>query len=260
MLPSSTIRRHLQFRNSAVRSLPRNSALRHPSGRLSTSSTTCRNRKKNKMKSASKVTASAVTLCVFSFLVMTAPSAHAGEYCSNDSGGAGAGCDYSSMEQCLTTTSGIGGLCARDPFYKNPDNALAYQPKRGRSRSELRSKGTGWELVSRTDIQEGKIIIAQPLSLFPVTRAIHQTLGISVSSITTRSEKIINASLLTSLTDVNEKQRTLLSPRRRAGCRGSARRNVKTSMKIRARKESSARRRHEVRCSSHRPAAKPFPV
>jgi hypothetical protein len=93
------------------------------------------------MKSASKkVTALAVTLFVFAFLVMTVPSVHAGEYCSNDSGGADAGCNYSSMEQCLTTTSGIGGICARDPFYKNPNNALAYQPKQRRSRSELRPK------------------------------------------------------------------------------------------------------------------------
>jgi hypothetical protein len=45
-------------------------------------------------------------------------------------------CDHSSTEQCQASTSGMGGTCARDPFYSNI--ALAYQPKQTRSRSKLR--------------------------------------------------------------------------------------------------------------------------
>jgi hypothetical protein len=42
------------------------------------------------------------------------------------------------MEQCQASNAGIGGACARDPFYTNANTALAYQPKQSRSRSDLR--------------------------------------------------------------------------------------------------------------------------
>jgi hypothetical protein len=47
------------------------------------------------------------------------------------------GCGFSSLEQCQASMSGIGGTCARDPYYTNVSTALAYQPKQTRSRSAL---------------------------------------------------------------------------------------------------------------------------
>jgi hypothetical protein len=74
---------------------------------------------------------------------MATPVTHAGEYCNTNTSGM-RGCGYSSMEQCQASNAGIGGGCARDPFYTNADStsnansALAYQPRQSRSRSKLR--------------------------------------------------------------------------------------------------------------------------
>jgi hypothetical protein len=90
-----------------------------------------------KMKPISKmITASAAALSALALVAIAAPAAHAGEYCITNISGM-RGCSFASMEQCLATVSGMAGTCARDPFYSNPNNALAYQPKQSRARSEL---------------------------------------------------------------------------------------------------------------------------
>ena len=55
-------------------------------------------------------------------------SAKAGEFCATDSSGM-RGCGYVSLAQCQATQAGKNGTCDRDPFYKDPKQALAYQPK-----------------------------------------------------------------------------------------------------------------------------------
>jgi hypothetical protein len=90
------------------------------------------------MKRISKlITGTAATLCTFAFVAMATPAAQAGEYCMTNTSGM-RGCGYSSLEQCQASASGITGSCARDPFYSDPNNALAYQPRQIRSRSEPR--------------------------------------------------------------------------------------------------------------------------
>jgi uncharacterized membrane protein len=93
---------------------------------------------REKMKTIAKmITASAAALSTLAFVTIAAPAAHAGEFCSVNTSGM-RGCGFSTLEQCQATVSGIGsGPCIRDPFYKNT-NALAYQPKHGRARGELR--------------------------------------------------------------------------------------------------------------------------
>jgi hypothetical protein len=89
------------------------------------------------MKSISKMlTGSAAALCTFAVVAIATPAAHAGEYCNTNPSGM-RGCGYSSLEQCRVSMSGIGGNCARDPFYSNDSNALAYQPKQTHSRRAL---------------------------------------------------------------------------------------------------------------------------
>jgi hypothetical protein len=83
------------------------------------------------------IAASAAALSTFAFVAMATPAAHAGEYCNTNTSGM-RGCGYSSMEQCQASNAGIGGACARDPFYTNANSALAYQPGQSRSRSKLR--------------------------------------------------------------------------------------------------------------------------
>jgi hypothetical protein len=90
------------------------------------------------MKSISRmITASAAALSALAVVAMATPGVQAGEYCSTNTSGM-RGCGYSSLEQCQASTSGVGGTCARDPYYNNTTSALAYQPKQTRSRSELR--------------------------------------------------------------------------------------------------------------------------
>jgi hypothetical protein len=75
--------------------------------------------------------APATALCAIAFMTMATP-ASAGEYCSTNSSGM-RGCGFSSLEQCKASMSGINGTCDRDPFYKDPNSALAYQPKHAKS-------------------------------------------------------------------------------------------------------------------------------
>jgi hypothetical protein len=39
------------------------------------------------------------------------------------------GCGYETLAQCQTSNTGKNGTCARDPFYKDPKEALAQAPK-----------------------------------------------------------------------------------------------------------------------------------
>ena len=84
------------------------------------------------MKSISKrMHISAVALCAAVAAGFAAPAAQAGEFCSTNMSGM-RGCGFSTLEQCLASMSGQAGTCARDPFYKDPREALAYHPKHGR--------------------------------------------------------------------------------------------------------------------------------
>ena len=40
------------------------------------------------------------------------------------------GCGYTTLEQCKASMAGQNGTCDRNPFYKNPKDALAQAPKR----------------------------------------------------------------------------------------------------------------------------------
>jgi hypothetical protein len=85
-----------------------------------------------KMKPVSKIiTASAAALSTFVLVAIASPAAQAGEYCRTDSSFM-TSCSFSSLEQCQASASGRGGTCARDPLYKNPGSALAYQPRHTR--------------------------------------------------------------------------------------------------------------------------------
>jgi len=82
------------------------------------------NREK-KMKSFSKlIAASAVAISALALFAIAPASAGPNEFCRTDGGGV-RGCSYSSMEACQITSSGRGGVCSRDPVYKDPKDALA---------------------------------------------------------------------------------------------------------------------------------------
>jgi hypothetical protein len=74
------------------------------------------------------MTASAAALCTMAFVSFAAPAAQAGEFCSTDTSGM-RGCGYTTLAQCQASMSGKNGTCARDPFYKDPKEALAQAPK-----------------------------------------------------------------------------------------------------------------------------------
>jgi hypothetical protein len=74
------------------------------------------------------MTASAAALCTLAFVSLAGPGAKAGEFCSTDSSGM-RGCGYETLAQCQTSNTGKNGTCARDPFYKDPKEALAQAPK-----------------------------------------------------------------------------------------------------------------------------------
>ena len=78
------------------------------------------------------MTASAAALCTAVFVGFAAPAAQAGEYCSVNSSGM-RGCGYVSLEQCQAAMSGLMGTCTRDPYYKDPKDALALQAKHARA-------------------------------------------------------------------------------------------------------------------------------
>ena len=77
------------------------------------------------------LTASAAALCALAFVSFSAPRAEAGEFCSTDSSGM-RGCGYETMAQCQASNAGKNGTCARDPFFKDPKEALA-QAQKGRA-------------------------------------------------------------------------------------------------------------------------------
>jgi len=90
------------------------------------------------MKTLSKMmTASAAVFGTLAFMSMAAPAAQAGEFCMTDSSGM-RGCGFESMEQCHASAAGKNGSCDRDPFYKNPTDALA-QAKQTHSHTLLHS-------------------------------------------------------------------------------------------------------------------------
>jgi hypothetical protein len=74
----------------------------------------------------SKVLTASAALCTLAFVSFAAPAASAGEFCSTDSSGM-RGCGYATLEQCQASMSGQMGTCARDPYYKDPKEALALQ-------------------------------------------------------------------------------------------------------------------------------------
>ena len=41
-------------------------------------------------------------------------------WCANYGSPGGSNCGFSAYEQCMATVSGIGGSCARNPFYTPP--------------------------------------------------------------------------------------------------------------------------------------------
>jgi hypothetical protein len=88
------------------------------------------------MKTLSKMmTGSAAVFGTLAFMAMAAPAAQAGEFCMTDSSGM-RNCGYASLDQCHASASGKNGSCGRDPFFKNPADALA-QAKPGHTRSLL---------------------------------------------------------------------------------------------------------------------------
>ncbi|WGD48702.1 DUF3551 domain-containing protein [Bradyrhizobium sp. CB1650] len=91
------------------------------------------------MTSSSKtLVASAATLFASAFLMITAPAAHAEDYCITNGAQAAHGCGYPTMEACRSAAAGIGGSCSQSGA-KNTDNSFAYQPKQPQSRTKLRS-------------------------------------------------------------------------------------------------------------------------
>ncbi|BBO06137.1 MULTISPECIES: DUF3551 domain-containing protein [Bradyrhizobium] len=91
------------------------------------------------MTSVSKTFAvSAATLFASAFLVLTAPTAKAEDYCITNGAQAAHGCGYPTMEACRAAAGGIGGTCAQSGA-KSATDSLAYQPKHSQSRSKLRS-------------------------------------------------------------------------------------------------------------------------
>jgi hypothetical protein len=91
------------------------------------------------MTSISKTFAvSTAALFASAFLVLTAPTAKADDYCITNGAQAAHGCGYPTMEACRQAAGGIGGSCAQSGG-KTTD-ALAFQPKKPQSH-KLRSGG-----------------------------------------------------------------------------------------------------------------------
>ena len=82
------------------------------------------------MTSVSKTFAvSAATLFASAFLVLTAPTAKAEDYCITNGAQAAHGCGYPTMEACRQAAGGIGGSCSQAGGTKTTNDALAFQPK-----------------------------------------------------------------------------------------------------------------------------------
>ena len=86
------------------------------------------------MKSLLKLIAVAAAFRALT-LVVTPTTALAGEYCLTDTSGM-SGCGFATLQQCLDSLSGRAGTCGRDTFYRDPNSALAYEPKRSHSHSK----------------------------------------------------------------------------------------------------------------------------
>ena len=78
------------------------------------------------------------TLSTFALSVMAAPTAQADDYCITNGAQAAHGCGYPSLEMCREASSGIGGICTRNPWSMGPSDALDYQPKQAPSRAKHR--------------------------------------------------------------------------------------------------------------------------
>jgi hypothetical protein len=80
------------------------------------------------MKSIHKMMTAAAAFSALAVVALAAPGAQAGEYCSVNSSGM-RGCGFESLAQCQASMAGQNGTCGRDPFYKDPKEALAQAPK-----------------------------------------------------------------------------------------------------------------------------------
>ena len=80
-----------------------------------------------------KFAASAATLFTFAFLVMTASTAQADDYCIANGAQTAHGCGYQTMEACRAASAGIGGTCSLASSSKNSGDSLA-QAKQSHSR------------------------------------------------------------------------------------------------------------------------------
>ncbi|MEO6841935.1 MAG: DUF3551 domain-containing protein [Bradyrhizobium sp.] len=86
-----------------------------------------------------KLTVSAAALFALAFLTMSAPVAHAEDYCITNGAQTAHGCGYPSMETCKAASAGIGGTCSAAASSRNPSDALG-QVQQPHSRRELRLK------------------------------------------------------------------------------------------------------------------------
>jgi Protein of unknown function (DUF3551) len=86
------------------------------------------------MKSLLKLIAVAAAFRALTLVAMPT-TALAGEYCLTNTSGM-RGCGFATVQQCLDSLPGTAGTCTRDPFYQDPQSALAYQPKRSHSHSK----------------------------------------------------------------------------------------------------------------------------
>ncbi len=64
-----------------------------------------------------------------SVAMMSAPAAHAGEFCSVNNSYMRS-CGYDTMAQCQAMLGGRDGTCVRDPFFANGNGAFASVQKR----------------------------------------------------------------------------------------------------------------------------------
>jgi len=97
----------------------------------------CRKKKEEKMKPTWKTfAASAATALTFACFLVTAPSAHADDYCITNGAQTAHGCGYPTMEACRAASAGIGGSCSQAASSTAPNNAMAYQPKHTHPRSK----------------------------------------------------------------------------------------------------------------------------
>jgi hypothetical protein len=60
----------------------------------------------------------------------SAQSAYSYPWCSKSPRGGALRCGYTSVEECRTTQSGIGGICMRSPYYRGAPAKEAIQPRR----------------------------------------------------------------------------------------------------------------------------------